>query len=82
MSLEQKQLREKADDLRQRLQAKRKESDELEKQWVEANRKSRDWIPGASCQARSLVDGWLCCLSNDHEHEHETAGGYKFYQTR
>jgi hypothetical protein len=82
MSLEHKQLKEKANDLRQRLQAKRKESDEIEKQWVAANRNYRDWSPGASCNARSLVDGWLCCLNNDHEHEHETAGGYKFYQTR
>lgn len=82
MSLEQKQLKQRAEELRLKLQEKRQQVESLEKQWAEANRKSRDWTPGAPCQARSLVDGWLCCLNNDHEHEHETAGGYQFYQTR
>jgi len=82
MSLEHTQLKSKAEALRLQLQTKRQEVEVLEKEWKEANRKFRDWTPGVTCDARSLVDGWLCCLNNSHEHEHETAGGYKFYQTR
>lgn len=82
MSLEKEQLDQRAEMLRLELRVKRIELSKLEQEWIEANRKSRDWKPGERCQARSFVDGWLCCLDNDHEQEHETAGGYKFYRTQ
>lgn len=30
------------------------------------------------CKARSIVDGWRCCLDEGHADEHMTAGGYRF----
>ena len=30
------------------------------------------------CEARTLVDGWKCCLNIGHGDIHETAGGYIF----
>lgn len=82
MSLEKQQLEAHVEEIRQQLHAARQKTERLEKEWIEANRKNRDWVPGKPCQSRSFVDGWLCCLDNDHEHEHETAGGYKFVRTR
>ena len=82
MSLEKKQLDSEAERLRLLLRVKRQEVEALAQEWIVANRKARDWTSGERCQARSYVDGWLCCLSNDHEDEHETPGGYKFYRTR
>ena len=82
MSLEKEQLDMQAEMFRLELRAKRIEVARLEQEWIEANRKSRDWKPGKPCQARSFVDGWLCCLNNEHDSPHQTAGGYEFHRTR
>lgn len=69
--------------LKEMLQEKRKEVEDLEKRWAEANSKARGpWVSDSFCTGRSIVDGWQCCLQPLHEGDHETAGGYKFKASR